>query len=54
MNELEGLPAPLPDVLPDLSFAPHDAQEIRPPASCGLQINFEYLSLNYQFYSEFD
>jgi hypothetical protein len=32
-NELEGLPAPLSGVLPDLYFACHDAQEIRPSAS---------------------
>jgi hypothetical protein len=53
-NELEGLPAPLSDVLPDLSFARHEAQEIRPPASRSVQINFEYLPLNYQFYGAFD
>jgi hypothetical protein len=29
-------------------------REIRPPASRGLQINFEYPSLNYQFYGAFD
>jgi hypothetical protein len=40
--------------LPNLSFSRHDAQEIRPPASRRLQINFEYPSLNYQFYGAFD
>ena len=32
-GELEGFPAPLSGVLPDLSFARDNAHEINPPAS---------------------
>jgi hypothetical protein len=52
-GELEGLPAPLPGVLPDLSFARDDAHEIRPPAIAvnKLTSNIRHLTINFRAHS---
>jgi hypothetical protein len=52
-GELEGFPAPLSGVVPDLSFARDNVQEIRPPASVvnKLTSNIRHLTINFTAHS---